>query len=159
VKFCLQEPFECPASGGAGPVPLDEAAARDLVEVNREVNRSIRPQRKAGYAGVGRWQIAPAAGDCNDYAVTKRHALMRRGWPASALLLAEVETDWGEAHLVLTVRTDGGDYVLDNLTPAIRPWSATTYRWVRRQSSADANTWVAVGARAGRRGTGPDIQI
>ncbi|KAA2236920.1 transglutaminase-like cysteine peptidase [Salinarimonas soli] len=146
VRFCLRKPTECTSVGSGGSVPIDPQAVRDLIEVNRSVNQSIRPIRKSAFAGVGTWEVGPHAGDCNDYAVTKRHHLIQRGWPAGALLLTEVETSWGEAHLVLTVRTSNGDYVLDNLSAAVRPWSATDYRWVRRQSAADANTWVSLTA-------------
>lgn len=151
VRFCMRRPSECAAHGRGDTAKLDGASLRELVEVNRDINRSIRPARKPAYAGVGNWEIAPSAGDCNDYAVTKRHELIKRGWPSSALLLTEVETSWGEAHLVLTVTTNDGDYVLDNLSQAVKPWSATRYRWVRRQSGADPSTWVALGSGSERR--------
>ena len=155
VRFCLRQPDQC-VGDGADRITLDEAAIGDLSDVNRSVNRSIRPQRKLASAGIGNWEIAPAAGDCNDYALTKRHELLARGYPASALLLSVVETRWGEGHLVLTVRTDRGDLVLDNLSAAIRPWDATGYRWIKRQSSQDPNRWVAVDL-PGR--TDPGVQL
>ena len=33
----------------------------------------------------------------------------------------------GEGHAILTVKTDHGEFVLDNLTDEIRPWDATGY--------------------------------
>jgi len=51
----------------------------------------------------------------------------------------------GDGHAVLTVRTDRGDYVLDNETSDIRLWHQTGYRFVKRQSSVDPNLWVTVG--------------
>jgi predicted transglutaminase-like cysteine proteinase len=92
------------------------------------------------------WLISPKAGDCNDYAVTKRHELMAKGWPARALLLAEVVTTWGEHHLVLVIRTRDGDLVADNLNANIRAWNKAPYQWVRVQSPADPKFWSTVKA-------------
>jgi hypothetical protein len=39
---------------------------------------------------------------------------------------------------------DKGDYVLDNLNKNILLWSATGYRFVKRQSQANPNVWVSL---------------
>jgi predicted transglutaminase-like cysteine proteinase len=147
ARFCLRYPTECRAHRivfRPRPPALDAARWHDLTLVNRMVNRTIAPRHKpAGITGVG-WVVAPKAGDCNDYAVTKRHELLARGWPARSLLLAEVVTNWGEHHLVLVVRTRDADLVLDNLTPEIRTWSKTSYEWVRIQSPANPQFWSSV---------------
>lgn len=119
-----------------------------MAQVNQTVNASIIPQANLqGLAGE-KWLINPARGDCNDYAVTKRHDLMARGWPARALLLSEVVTRSGEHHLVLVARTDGGDFVLDNLTAKIVPWFKTPYQWVRIQLPGVAKLWTTIVGRA-----------
>jgi predicted transglutaminase-like cysteine proteinase len=116
----------------------------ELVTVNRAVNRAIVPQRNEdGLAGEA-WLVAPAAGDCNDYAVTKRHELLVRGWPSHALVLAEVVVPSGEHHLVLVVRTRDGDFVLDNLNATVRSVSQPRYRWVRAQSPRHPSFWSSV---------------
>ena len=100
-------------------------------------NQNLLPGLPAtkGQPRIGeKWLINPTSGDCNDYAVSNRFELRKRSWPARALLLPEVATDWGEHHLILVVRTLGGDLVLDNLTPQIRPWTPASYRWVRMQT-------------------------
>ena len=79
------------------------------------------------------WLINPTRGNCSDYAVSKRHELIKRGLPARTLLLSEVETSSDEHHLVLVVRTKLGDLVMDNLTPQIIPWSRAPYLWIRIQ--------------------------
>jgi predicted transglutaminase-like cysteine proteinase len=84
---------------------------------------------------------------CNDYAVSKRFELLKRGWPARALLLSEVATDWGEHHLIFVVRTSVGDLVLDNLTPQIRPRTRALYRWVRMQTPKNPNYWASLSNR------------
>src|SRR5258708_38595363 len=89
----------------------------------------------------------PDRGDCNDYAVSKRHELLDRGWPARALLLSEVVTNSGEHHLILVVRTRSGDLVLDNMTAQIKPWSRANYRWVRIQSPNSSRLWATIGGR------------
>jgi predicted transglutaminase-like cysteine proteinase len=144
VRFCLKNPSECATNAaGSDAIELNDATARALARVNARVNASIAPERKAvAYSATSGWSIAPASGDCNDYAVTKRHRLMQMGMPAGALLLAVVRTESGEGHLVLVVRTDKGDLVLDNLYGTIRPWFETDYEWVSRQSSENPRRWV-----------------
>jgi len=51
----------------------------------------------------------------------------------------------GDGHAVLTVKTDKGEYVLDNQIDEIRLWSDTGYRFVKRQSQSDPNVWVSLG--------------
>lgn len=150
VRFCMRRPAECAQTEKAAAPVSATPPLVELGKVNRAVNRAIRPRRKGLVNGLGDWAIAPAAGDCNDFAVTKRHELLKRGWAMSSLLLSAVETAWGEAHLVLVVRTEEDDLVLDNLTSEIRPWRETGYRWVKRQSAADPASWVSLDDAAER---------
>ncbi|WP_376707510.1 transglutaminase-like cysteine peptidase [Bradyrhizobium canariense] len=145
--FCLRYDAECRLRRlfRGGPIRLTEKRWTELREINRVVNWAIAPARnELGLAGEA-WIINPTRGDCNDYAVSKRHELLQRGWPARVLLLSEVVVGSGEHHLVLLVRTRSGDIVLDNLTPQIILWSRTPYRWVRVQSPGRDGLWVAVG--------------
>ena len=48
----------------------------------------------------------------------------------------------GEGHAVLTVKTNRGEFILDNLTDEILLWSQTPYRYYKRQSQEDPNVWV-----------------
>jgi len=70
---------------------------------------------------------------------------MEAGWPRQALLITVVRDKRGDGHAVLTVTTDRGDFILDNQNQDILPWSATGYRFVKRQSQSDPNVWVALG--------------
>jgi predicted transglutaminase-like cysteine proteinase len=148
-QFCLRYEDECrsrPLFRG-GPVRLTPLRWADLKEVNQIVNQDIIPERnELGLAGET-WLINPGRGDCNDYAVSKRHELLERGWPARALLLSEVVVNSGEHHLVLVVRTKSGDLVLDNMTSQIKPWSRAPYRWVRIQSPSSSRLWATMGGR------------
>jgi predicted transglutaminase-like cysteine proteinase len=148
TRFCLQYPDDCRTHTvifrRPRPVVLTSARLKDLIEVNRDVNRAIAPQEDAGTLLDERWIVGPKAGACHDYAVTKRHELLTRGWPSRSLLLAEVVVPWGEHHLILVVRTNDGDLVLDNLSAGIKTWSRTPYKWVRVQSPGDPNIWSTI---------------
>jgi len=50
----------------------------------------------------------------------------------------------GEGHAVLAIRTDKGDFILDNLTDAIRRWDETGYVFLMRQSSDYPGRWVTI---------------
>ena len=141
VQFCKDHPEECQASHAEVSVLTKSRQTLELLEqVNSDVNEAITPEETR--AEPRRWSIYPQSGDCNDFAVTKRHELMRRGVPSGALRLAAVQLPDGEDHLVLIVATDAGELVLDNLLPAIRPFRETRYRLVRRQSAKDPKLWV-----------------
>jgi predicted transglutaminase-like cysteine proteinase len=149
TQFCLRYEDECRTKimFRGGPVQLTAERWDDLKEVNKAVNKDIIPERnELGLAGET-WLISPDRGDCNDYAVTKRHELLDRGWPARALLLSEVIVSSGEHHLVLVVRTKSGDLVLDNLTSQIKPWSRVPYRWVRIQMPNNSRLWATIAGR------------
>ena len=62
-----------------------------------------------------------------------------------ALLITVVFDEAGDGHAVLAVRTDRGEFILDNKTDRIRFWQQTAYRYVKRQSVSDPNRWVSVG--------------
>jgi predicted transglutaminase-like cysteine proteinase len=146
-RFCVQYPSECKIQkivfrGGAIKLSVERRA--ELVKVNAEVNNSIAPEPNTQGLAAEKWLISPKSGECHDYAVTKRHDLVARGWPARSLLLAEVITSSGEHHLVLVVRTSEGDLVADNLNPNIRNWSKTHYEWVRIQSPENPTFWSKV---------------
>ncbi|MFO0286146.1 MAG: transglutaminase-like cysteine peptidase [Brevundimonas sp.] len=132
----------------AAPVTLDRADWRRVQRINREVNRAIRHREdSAVYGRPDQWALGEAGvGDCEDYALAKRAALIQAGVPARALSIALVETRRGESHAVLLIDTDKGALVLDNLSPWIRRWDQTPYTWIARQTPGDPLTWRAVEA-------------
>lgn len=147
TRFCMQYPTDCQVQKEdfrRRNIALTAERWLELSVVNREVNRDITPERNEGGLLTERWLVSPRAGDCNDYAVTKRHMLLAGGWPSRSLLLAEVVTSWGEHHLVLVVRFENADVVLDNLNANIRPASVTRYEWVRIESPHDPKFWSTV---------------
>ena len=88
-------------------------------------------------------------GDCKIYALYKRKLLQEAGFPRQALLMTVVHDLDNEGHTILTVKTDKGDLVLDNLVDEIRPWNATGYYFVKRQSQQNPNIWVSINQRGG----------
>ena len=69
---------------------------------------------------------------------------MEKGFPRQALLMTIVRDHNDQGHAILTVKTNSGDFILDNLTDEIKPWEATGYRFVKRQSQEDPNVWVVI---------------
>lgn len=118
-----------------------------LERTNAIVNLAIAPRDDVETYGVADYWATPLetgvkSGDCEDYVLEKRHQLVAAGLPASALSIAVVLTEKGEAHAVLVVATSTGDYVLDNRTPWILPWTQTPYRWRERQVAGSASHWA-----------------
>lgn len=141
--FCARQPRFCRAGGHVKQVQLTDRRRAELQAVNSSVNAKVT-QRNDSSGGLGDdWRIAARTGDCEDIAILKKSELMRRGWPASALLLTVV-TLGGAGHTVLTVRTDKGDLILDNRTGAIRNWSQTSYHYFARQSQSQNGRWVRI---------------
>jgi predicted transglutaminase-like cysteine proteinase len=151
VSFCLRNPDQCgKAPDPAEMVTLDADTWTKLVKANDAVNTSIRPLDDLPHHGRAEyWTLAvDGYGDCEDSALTKRKALIEAGLPAGALRIATARTPRGNRHAVLTVATDHGDYVLDNLDAYILPWSKTGYVWIARQDAQNAWSWSAVGAES-----------
>lgn len=144
--FCRDHPAECRRSGPSDPG--DDFARRrwsELVQVNAFVNRAIAETTDQALHGRDDvWSLPSEAGDCEDYALLKRHLLLRRGWPSGVLLLASARDRRGEGHAVLLVASGGRFHVLDNRTNAIRRLEATPYVFYSRQSRADPRRWVGI---------------
>jgi predicted transglutaminase-like cysteine proteinase len=145
VAFCNRIPDQCRRSAGGDIVSLDYKLWQALWDVNTTWNTAIKPMEDAAHYGrVDYWTIpTDGYGDCEDYALGKRKSLIEMGLPSQALRIGMAQLPDGEAHAVLTVATDRGDYVLDNLSPAVLPWNATGYVWIARQSS-DERQWASV---------------
>jgi predicted transglutaminase-like cysteine proteinase len=148
VEFCASHAPEC-ATTPTTPrdVVLTPKAFKDLARVNKWVNDAIKPMTDLEHWGViEKWSYPDDGyGDCEDYVLLKRRLLISAGWPREALLITVVRDKKDEGHAVLTVKTDRGEFILDNQVEDILPWSETGYRFVKRQSQHDPNVWVAIG--------------
>lgn len=120
---------------------MSPAKWNELESVTKDVNRNTEYRTDRSLYNLEEfWEIADREGDCEDYALKKRKLLLEMGWPADGLRIAVVRTDTGEGHAVLTVDTDMGAYVLDNMTDKVMPWRETTYYWIARQK-AGSRDW------------------
>jgi predicted transglutaminase-like cysteine proteinase len=148
VQFCREFPADCAARPARiDAVRLDRASWNLMMAINVRVNASIEPVTDMEQYGVEEHWTYPVSGrgDCEDYVLEKKKQMIAAGFPASALLITVVRDRRGDGHAVLTVRTDRGDFILDNETDDIRLWNQTGFRFVKRQSEADPNRWVTIG--------------
>jgi Predicted periplasmic protein len=144
VNYCVKNSDDCRPSQGPDVVPLTYAKLRELRQVNFQINRAIAPMNDS--EGTDEWRADAASGDCEDYALAKRRALIRKGWPANSIRLAVTYTPDNIGHAVLVVRTTGGDMVLDNRTNSVLEWQQTDLRWVMIQSGSNPLYWNHVSA-------------
>ena len=155
IDFCMRRPDQCAADPGPRTVlALDAAMWQRLKTVNHTVNTAIAPEEDQTHYGRNEFWTIPTDGhgDCEDYALTKRKELLDAGLPASALRLAVVYSIKTALHAVLTVSTDKGDLVLDNVTDAIVAWNATDFTWIMVQDKANPLWWDSLRPRSAHSG-------
>jgi predicted transglutaminase-like cysteine proteinase len=144
TRYCASATHHCrPVPPADGFAPTASRVA-ELDRVNRRVNRSI-VYRSDDVTGdeIDLWESRVRQGDCEDYALTKREELIDLGWPSRRLLLAMALTEDGVGHVVVIVRLEDSDLVLDNLSNRIVAWHATSHRYLKVQSAADPTRWHA----------------
>jgi predicted transglutaminase-like cysteine proteinase len=145
AHFCAQYPRDCNRTPGRNIADIPSSARwRELNIIHEWINGAIA-SKQADPGELDTWSLFPSEGNCNDYAVTKRHVLLEAGWPASSLLLAEVRlVASDEHHLILIVRGASGDWVLDNLRPTVvrLAEARSDYVWVRIESAKDPRLWT-----------------
>ena len=145
-EFCKRNRSECRVKSRKAPrVHLTNARWAQLINVNETVNRRVTPMTDFEIFGREEvWVYPTDIGDCEDFVLLKRRELIKKGWPVGALLITVVRQTNGEGHAVLSVLTDRGDLILDNLDSQVKVWSETEYHYVKRQSEVDSGRWVAV---------------
>ena len=147
VTFCRDHQPECrPARRFADRIQLTAAKFREIEEVNRSVNAAVAPITDLELYGKPEVWAYPSAnkGDCEDYVLLKRRTLIEHGFPESALLITVVRDENNEGHAILTVRTDKGDFVLDNKRRDVVRWAETHYTFVKRQSEKNPLVWISL---------------
>jgi predicted transglutaminase-like cysteine proteinase len=148
IDFCVEYAPECDTKPlEARDVVLTPKTWKDLARINKWVNDSVWPITDLEHWGVvERWNYPDDGyGDCEDYVLLKRKMLLQAGWPRQALLITVVRDLNGDGHAVLTVKSDKGEFILDNQNQDIVLWSETGYHFVKRQSQTDPNAWVSLG--------------
>jgi predicted transglutaminase-like cysteine proteinase len=139
LNRCMADLASCRSGTDETTVPADGRTLELLDQVQRAVNHAIAPQREP--PGRDLWEMAPARGDCEDYALTKQARLRSAGLPRNAIRLATVELPNGESHAILTVRTTRGTLVLDNLQAEVVPFGALPYRWLAIEEPGEGLRW------------------
>ncbi|WP_256753295.1 transglutaminase-like cysteine peptidase [Mesorhizobium sp. Mes31] len=145
--FCRLNPGECSIRPtNLAPTPMTDGLMRKLISVTAKVNAAVKPMSDMEIYGKDEVWAYPdkGVGDCEDYVLEKRRELSRMSISLADLLITVVRKPDGEGHAVLTVRTDKGDYVLDNLTDKVRPWDQTGYRFLKRQAIDNTGRWVSI---------------
>lgn len=130
-----------------GQPPADDHAR--VRAVNAAINARVTPVsdlRLHGRADV--WSLPQPdpkgrlAGDCEDYVLAKREALLRAGVAERRLSIALAHTPQGEEHAVLLVAFPDADYVLDNRDSRVLEWSRSDLVWTSRQRPGDLFQWI-----------------
>lgn len=146
-EFCRANPRECSIRPDVlAPLVMSEALMRQIRHINQSVNETVSAMSDFDIHGRDEVWSYPVEGfgDCEDYVLEKRRLLMNNGISLADLLITVVRKPDGEGHAVLTVRTDRGDFILDNLTDEIRLWYKTGYHYLKRQSSSHTGRWVTL---------------
>lgn len=148
VTFCGHHPEDCRATTRHAPSFMRMPAQRwrQVAHVNRSVNASVAPVSDQELYGQNEyWAYAADAGDCEDYALLKKRQLEKLGFAPSALLITVVRDEQDDGHAVLMLRTEEGDFILDNRRDEIRRWNDLGYTYLQRQSELNPREWVSLG--------------
>ncbi|HEX3496610.1 MAG TPA: transglutaminase-like cysteine peptidase [Methylocella sp.] len=149
ADFCSRQFQECTQPAlPAVDIRFTSETWKVLNRINRQVNASIQPVSNLAHWGtiVDHWDYpTDGKGDCKVYALEKRKLLIAESFPRQALLMTIVKDLNGHGHAILTVKTNRGDFVLDNMNDEVKLWDRTGYCFVKRQSQEDPNVWVFIG--------------
>ncbi len=147
VDFCRRHASECEVNTSEPAIiTMTPEIWRTIDSVNRRVNRTITPITDMAQLGVvDRWDFPDNGyGDCEDFQLLKRKMLRERGLPQRAMRMTVVIDELNEGHAVLMIRTDRGDFILDNKHSRILSWEQTGYIYVKREGH-DSTAWVSLG--------------
>jgi len=147
MEFCARQPQECTVDGSEPAVLiLNQELWLTIVGVNERANRAILAVTDQDHWGeVDRWDYPDdGLGDCEDIQLLKRRLLIEAGLPRRALRTAVVMDEQGAGHAVLMVRTDQGEFILDNKRDAVLAWHETGYHYVKREGD-ESSAWVWLG--------------
>lgn len=145
-EFCKSLPQECAMRiRPTTPPKITDHGWGIIHDINSSVNHAIVPMTDEQIYGREEvWAYPVDVGDCEDFVLLKRKKLMEAGFSVADLLITVVRKPDGEGHAVLTVRSQTGDFVLDNLSDDVKLWSDTRYSFLKRQSSTDSGRWVTI---------------
>ena len=146
-RFCEQNPAECSVDRSEpDTIKLTAKIWQQIVAVNVEVNKGVRPLTDEDHWGIPDVWGYPTdgQGDCEDYQLQKRKLLVEQGLPRRAMRMTVVIDERGDGHAVLMIRTDRGDFILDNKLQSVLPWHRTGYIYIKREGQ-DGPAWTSLG--------------
>lgn len=149
VGLCQRYQWACDRSR-IGTIGDAQQILKLASKVNISVNRAIREvSDQSQYGRPEVWALPTnRGGDCEDFALIKKRELISRGVAPFQLLIATGLDRNRNSHAVLIVRTNRGDYVLDNLTDKMKRWDASGISFLRMQDPSTSTGWTLV-ARGG----------
>jgi predicted transglutaminase-like cysteine proteinase len=145
--LCRRSPAECRVDlREPDRVEMTPKLWKSIVAINSRVNREIEAITDEDHWGVvDRWDLPDdGKGDCEDFALLKRKRLAEAGVPRRAMVMTVVIDEENAGHAVMMIRTDRGDFILDNKRNAVLPWSQTGYVYVKRESQLRTG-WTSLG--------------
>ena len=141
-------------SAASDPVSEQEYSDEQLLAMARVVNAAINTAISYRSDALTwnmeeRWVMPIRSegvtyGDCEDFALEKRAALLEAGAPADRMRMATAWSPGTGSHAVLILRLEAGDYVLDSVTPHILTVSQTRYEWRSLQTGPSLLEWSMV---------------
>lgn len=129
----------------ADEVELTPELMRLLSNVNRYFNSFRYEYDQVKHGQIDYWTARIDkfnAGDCDDYALSKRKRLIEEGVPYQCMF-PTICTVGNEGHLVLIVRTDVTDLLLDNIEQRVVGVDRVKYTWWFRLDPVN-KSWVAL---------------
>jgi predicted transglutaminase-like cysteine proteinase len=134
IEYCSTQPNQ-PCHLGRPP------SAQEAAVINLVINEGITGKEDSG---ADTWRAFPPdrTGDCDDYAVTKRAALIAFGADPDGLQIITGEAQYPDGrrffHVVLQYQSPNGTFILDNLSPELYAAHARPYPWTEeaRQSAS-----------------------
>ena len=145
-EYCNREPADCEMPAGDVEAEDFQRISSLLKDANRQVNLELRfAFDRDQYGAPDFWTVAKSgAGDCEDYALTKRRRLIEAGIDPRNLRMTLVRfSENGRIvnHAMLGVVTDIGMRYLDMNSDQVGDEMASVirfgYRFVAMQSSRD----------------------
>lgn len=144
-EYCNREPVACMQTGSNQRLTLDQQTWEKVNFINKYVNHSIVGKTDKQIYGVNDyWKLPATEGDCEDMVLLKQKFLKDNGIDVSNSLITVVTDENKEGHAVLTLRTDRGDFILDNKTDEIKLWSTVPYKFFARQSYRDYKLFLKI---------------
>jgi predicted transglutaminase-like cysteine proteinase len=136
-----------------GQLILTPAIWEMVQDAQKEGNKVVWTDDRETWGEIERWDFPKEVGrrkieDCDGITLYKMRDLIKRGIPAKCLLFTIVYTEEDEGHAILCVKTDRGDFLLDNRHVKVKSYDDLKelgYRFMYRTKDGKmAQNWVKI---------------